>query len=405
MNSLMMKMGKQCEEMHYPGGRNETSLPPGQTYGTAGQKGCKMTKARKTLAPGDAEGEEGERMLGERIRCGNCDNNRADRLIRTSDNRFLYCTVCGSYTSLFDYSVYHEIDGIRGLSARLQNGNTLINLGKYREAETEFRGLTNEYSSNHATWFGLARAISQDFTSLDRWDETQKLLENAEKVAGQNGMPGGSQSAKAYYSKLRQCTDRLKKASAAVQECEIRYRCAQESPDAMKYQQKMIDRENCEKNLPWNPNYIGLVIFGMMVIAAVVCWNGANAVGKKVVSLVEQLFRQGYSNTEIEQYIAQHTNLAQLVRTYYTGRIVTVVGALILAPFSYRNVRNGIMRARNQETIRRLNQEISRLQPGVEAELRECEMSVEEAKRAFAQCENELERLKLAYKQERQAWC
>ena len=368
--------------------------------------GCSLGTGKVTkLTPGNVEGEEGEKMPGERIRCANCDNNRADRLIRSSDNRFLYCTVCGSYTSLFDYSVYHEIDGIRGLSARLQNGNTLIDLGKYWEAETEFRSLTNEYSSNHATWFGLARSISQDFTSLDRWDETQKLLENAEKVAGQNGLPGGPQSAKAYYSRLRQCIDELEKARAAVQECEIRYQCAHGSPDAMKYNQKIIDRENCEKSLSGKQSYVGLIIFGMMVIAAAVCWNGANSAGREVVSLAERLLQQGYSNTEIEQYIAQQTNLVQLIKTYYTGRIVTVVGALIFAPFFYRYVRNGIKSARNRETIRRLNWEISQLQPGVEAELRGCELSVDEAKRELAQCENELKRLKLAHKQERQAWC
>ena len=63
--------------------------------------------------------------------------------------------------------------------------------------------------------------------------------------------------------------------------------------------------------------------------------------------LVERLIQQGYSATEIEQYIAQQSHLVQQLNTYYTWRIVTTAAALVTTPFAYRSARHSVARTEN----------------------------------------------------------
>ncbi len=118
-------------------------------------------------------------MAMDRIMCRQCGNTNADKLDFTPDKRHVYCHICGAVTPLYNDFKVVEIEGLQSLEQRLENADQLIELGRFSTAEEKYREMVADYSGDYRTWFGLARAKSQNFEggTFD-WE----ALNNAKRV-------------------------------------------------------------------------------------------------------------------------------------------------------------------------------------------------------------------------------
>lgn len=55
-------------------------------------------------------------------------------------------------------------DGSGKIDQEISSGEAFLSLRKYQAAREAFQNLTNLYAHKHRTWWGLARAITEDFT-------------------------------------------------------------------------------------------------------------------------------------------------------------------------------------------------------------------------------------------------
>ena len=350
-------------------------------------------------------------MSGRPVRCGNCSNGNMEYLSFSPDGQYVYCGICGTSTPLYDSYVIQEhtgevkVAGFRTLQDRLENGNSLLQLKKYQDAEQEFLSLTKEYASNCETWFGLARATSQDFSSLDRYDETTGILENAKTVAKQeNRALQRIDAAGRYYSALHLNSLGLAAARQSLCESENRHQGVLSSHDAASLDEKKRELIRCEKDQPQGLSTIHAVIFIVLIAAAIICFRNAGKVSRDIETLISNLSLKGFSYEEISAYISNKTNYVQLIKGYYTGRIISVIAALVYTPFFSLRVRNGYRRTRNLDRTEILKREISQLETLVDSDIRESESAVSSARRQVAKYEQELARLQAVYRKERTSW-
>ena len=202
------------------------------------------------------------------IYCKNCGNY--ERLQFSPDGRYVKCPKCGAETPLYSEYKINEvsIDGVLSQDEKLRNGVKLLELQQYEQAWNVFQELTRERSADYRSWFGLARAATNDFTVDRVLPYDAHALDNAEYTASSD--PEGAQvvaEAKQFYQYQGQIEAQKEEAEKAIGNLNARTfdRYAAEN----KYREKFknsFPRGNCkeptiEKRYPW-----------FLITLALACW-------------------------------------------------------------------------------------------------------------------------------------
>lgn len=78
-------------------------------------------------------------------------------------------------------------DGSGKIDQEINGGEAFLNLKKYAAAQNTFRALTQSYAHKYRAWWGLARAITEDFTKApsgyNEFDEVEDAVRSAQRFA------------------------------------------------------------------------------------------------------------------------------------------------------------------------------------------------------------------------------
>ena len=78
-------------------------------------------------------------------------------------------------------------DGSGKIDQEINGGEAFLNLKKYAAAQNTFKALTQSYAHKYRAWWGLARAITEDFTKApsgySEFDEVEDAVRSAQRFA------------------------------------------------------------------------------------------------------------------------------------------------------------------------------------------------------------------------------
>ena len=96
-------------------------------------------------------------------------------------------------------------DGSGKIDQEINSGEAFLSLRKYQAAREAFQNLTSLYAHKHRTWWGLARAITEEFTKdpsgRNEFDYVNDAVESAQQLAPANEKTQIIEVSAAYITK------------------------------------------------------------------------------------------------------------------------------------------------------------------------------------------------------------